>query len=82
MSCSSSAKPKNRRAERAVENAAAVEIKYGRLRRHFRDDFHELLGKACAKNAPAFPHLPQPRRRRLPFLIIFRFAVSKADQRV
>jgi len=44
-----------------VENAAAVEIDKGRLRRLFIDDFHKLLGKASAKNASAFPHLPQPR---------------------
>jgi hypothetical protein len=44
-----------------VENAAAVEIDKGRLRRLFIDDFHELLGKASAKNASALPHLPQPR---------------------
>jgi hypothetical protein len=44
-----------------VENAAAVEIDKGGLRRLLLDDFHELLGKAFAKNASAFPHLPQPR---------------------
>src|SRR2546425_12365451 len=49
---------------RAVETAAAVEIDKGRLRRLFIDDFHKLLGKASAKNAPAFPQLPQRRRRR------------------
>jgi hypothetical protein len=44
-----------------VENAVAVEIDKGGLRRLLIDDFHELLGKASAKNASAFPHLPQPR---------------------
>jgi len=44
------------------ENGAAVEIEKGRLRRLLLDDFHQLLGKASAKNASAFPHLPQPRR--------------------
>jgi hypothetical protein len=34
----------------------------------FLDDFHELLGKASAKNASAFPQLPQ-RRRRLSYLL-------------
>jgi hypothetical protein len=48
-----------------VENGATVEINKGRLRRLLLDDFHELLGKASAKNASAFPHLPQPRRRLL-----------------
>jgi hypothetical protein len=43
-----------------VENAVAVEIDKGRLRR-LPDDFHKLLGKASAKYASAFPHLPQPR---------------------
>jgi hypothetical protein len=52
-----------RRAARAVETAAAVEIDKGGLRRFFLDDFHELLGKASAKNAAAFPQLPQRRRR-------------------
>src|SRR5207249_744714 len=49
---------------RAVETAAAVEIKQGSLRRLLLDDFHKLFGKASAKNAPAFPQLPQRRRRR------------------
>src|SRR5437867_13032536 len=49
---------------RAVETAAAVEIEQGSLRRLLLDDFHKLLGKASAKNAPAFPQLPQRRRRR------------------
>jgi hypothetical protein len=44
-----------------VENVVAVEIDKGRLRRLLIDDFHKLLGKASAKNASAFPHLPQPR---------------------
>ena len=52
-----------RLAERAVETAAPVEIDEGGLRRLFLDDFHKLLGKASAKNAPAFPQLPQRRRR-------------------
>src|SRR2546425_12768407 len=67
ISGSSSANRNNRRASGAVENAAAVEIKKEGLRQYSLDDFHELLGKACAKDAPAFPHLPQPRRRRLTF---------------
>src|SRR5881296_692770 len=41
--------------------ALAVEIDKGCLRRLLLDDFHQLLGKASAKNASAFPHLPQPR---------------------
>jgi hypothetical protein len=45
-----------------VENATAVEIDKGGLRQPLLDDFHQLLGKASAKNASAFPHLPQPRR--------------------
>jgi hypothetical protein len=32
-----------------VENAAAVEIDKGRLRRLLFDDFHKLLGKASQK---------------------------------
>ena len=58
----SSTANRNRRARGAVENGAAVEIEKGRLRRLLLDDFHQLLGKASAKNASAFPHLPQPRR--------------------
>src|SRR5262249_15058839 len=50
-------------AARAVETAAAVEIDKGSLRRFFRDDFHQPLGKASAKNASAFPQLPQRRER-------------------
>jgi hypothetical protein len=38
-----------------------VEIDNGGLRRLFIDDFHQVLGKASAKNVSAFPHLPQPR---------------------
>src|SRR5439155_1071725 len=49
---------------RAVETAAAVEIEQGSLRRLLLDDFHKLFFKASAKNAPAFPQLPQRRRRR------------------
>jgi len=33
------------------------------LRQLLLDDFHKLLGKASAKPAPAFPQLPQRRRR-------------------
>jgi hypothetical protein len=44
-----------------VENAVPVEIDKGRLRRLLIDDFHKVLGKASAKYASAFPHLPQPR---------------------
>ena len=47
------------RAAGAVETAAAVEINKGGLRQLLFDDFHKLLGKAVAKTAPAFPHLPQ-----------------------
>src|SRR5262249_24187924 len=65
ISGSPSAKRKNRRARWAVENGVAVEIDKGCLRRLLLDDFHELLGKASAKNASALPHLPQPRRLRL-----------------
>jgi hypothetical protein len=50
-----------------VENAAAVEINKGGLRQLLLDDFHKLLGKAFAKNASAFPHLPQPRLRLIKF---------------
>jgi hypothetical protein len=53
---------KKERKQRPMETAAAMEIGEGGLRRLFLDDFH-LLGKACAKNAPAFPQLPQARRR-------------------
>src|SRR5438128_5753979 len=49
---------------RAVETAAAVEIEQVSLQRLLLDDFHKLFGKASAKNAPAFPQLPQRRRRR------------------
>jgi hypothetical protein len=48
-----------------VENGVAVEIDKRCLRRILLDDFHQLLGKASAKNASALPHLPQPRRQRL-----------------
>ena len=48
---------------RPVETAAAVEIGSGGLRQLLLDDFHKLLGKASAKPAPAFPQLPQRRRR-------------------
>jgi hypothetical protein len=58
-----------------VENAAAVEIDKGGLRRLLVDDFHELLGKAFAKNASAFPHLPQPWR--LLLTIFIRLAFKK-----
>jgi hypothetical protein len=54
-----------------VENAAAMEIDKGGLRQLLLDDFHKLLGKASAKNASAFPHLPQPRLRLITFNIIF-----------
>jgi hypothetical protein len=37
-----------------------VEIDKGGLRRLLFDDFHQVLGKTSAKNASAFPHLPQP----------------------
>jgi hypothetical protein len=57
-----------------VENVAAMEIEKGRLRRLLLDDFHKRLGKASAKNASAFPHLPQPRRR---LLIIFDSRINK-----
>ena len=46
-----------------METATAVEIDKGRLRQLLLDDFHELFGKAFAKTAPAFPPLPQRRRR-------------------
>jgi len=59
-----------------VENAAAVEIDNGGLRRLLFDDFHKLLGKASAKSASAFPHLPQPRLQ-LIFNIDCRLAVAK-----
>ena len=56
---------KNKKTGSAVETAAAEEIEQGGLRQHLLDDFLELLGKASAKKASAFPHLPQPRRRLL-----------------
>ena len=34
-----------------------MEIEIGGLRHRLFDDFHEVLGKASAKNAPAFPQL-------------------------
>ena len=43
-----------------------MEIEIGGLRHRLFDDFHEVLGKASAKNAPAFPPFPQ---RRLRFLL-------------
>jgi hypothetical protein len=43
-----------RRAESAVETAAAVEIDEGGLRR-LLDNFHKLLGKASAKKRSGFP---------------------------
>ncbi len=49
--------------ESAVEAATAVEIDKGRLRQLLLDDFHKRFGKAFAKIAPAFPPLPQRRRR-------------------
>src|SRR6267142_6931614 len=57
------AQNKKRAAESAVETATAVEIDKGRLRQLLLDDFHKLFGKAFAKTAPAFPPLPQRRRR-------------------
>ena len=54
---------KQRAAKSAVETAPAVEIDKGRLRQLLLDDFHKLFGKAFAKTAPAFPPLPQRRRR-------------------
>jgi len=39
-----------------------VEIKIGSLRQLFLDDFHKLLEKAFAKNAPAFSQFQQARR--------------------
>jgi hypothetical protein len=59
-----------------VENVTPVEIARGGLRRLLFDDFHKLLGKASAKNASAFPHLPQPRLH-LIFNIDCRLAVAK-----
>lgn len=46
-----------------METATAVEIDKGRLRQLLLDDFHKLFGKAFANTAPAFPPLPQRRRR-------------------
>ncbi|MGH9429789.1 MAG: transposase [Terriglobia bacterium] len=46
-----------------METATAVEIDNGRLRQLLPDDSHKLFGKAFAKTAPAFPPLPQRRRR-------------------
>src|SRR4030095_7941295 len=54
---------KRRVSESAMETATAVEIDKGRLRELLLDDFHKLFGKAFAKTAPAFPPLPQRRRR-------------------
>src|SRR5215831_11842624 len=80
MSVSLTANRTNRRARGAVENAAAVEIDSSGLRQLLFDDFHELLGKAFAKNASAFPHLPQPRRRRLINNILISVADRKTDR--
>jgi hypothetical protein len=62
---SSQQKAKNKKhgAGSAVETATAVEIDKGRLRQLLLDDSHKLFGKASAKSAPAFPPLPQRRRR-------------------
>jgi hypothetical protein len=46
-----------------METATAVEIDKGRLRQLLLDDFHQRFGKAFANTAPAFPPLPQRRRR-------------------
>ena len=54
---------KQRTEESAVETATVVEIDKGRLRQLLPDDFHKRFGKAFAKTAPAFPPLPQRRRR-------------------
>ena len=54
---------KQRTEESAVETATAVEIDKGRLRQLLLNDFHKRFGKAFAKTAPAFPPLPQRRRR-------------------
>jgi hypothetical protein len=54
---------KQRAEESAMETATAVEIDKGRLRQLLLDDFHQLFGKAFANTAPAFPPLPQRRRR-------------------
>ena len=54
---------KPRTEESAVETATAVEIDKGRLRQLLLNDFHKRFGKAFAKTAPAFPPLPQRRRR-------------------
>jgi hypothetical protein len=40
-----------------------MEIEIGGLRHRLFDDFHEVLGKASAKTAPAFPPFPQRRLR-------------------
>jgi len=56
--------PKNPIAGSAVETVAADgNRKSVVLRQLLLDDFHKLLGKASAKPAPAFPQLPQRRRR-------------------
>jgi hypothetical protein len=54
---------KKERKGRPVETGAAVEIIKGGLRRLSLDDFHRCLEKPTQKNAPAFPQLPQARRR-------------------
>jgi len=51
----------NRRS--AVETAAAEEIQKSETFGGFLDGFPQLLGKAAAKTATAFPQLPQRRRR-------------------
>jgi hypothetical protein len=54
---------KKERKGRPVETGAAVGIIKGGLRRLSLDDFHRCLEKPTQKNAPAFPQLPQARRR-------------------
>jgi hypothetical protein len=46
-----------------VETAAAEEIQKSETFGGFLDGFPQLLGKAAAKTATAFPQLPQRRRR-------------------
>jgi hypothetical protein len=53
---------RTKKERKPVETAAAVEINKGGLRRLLLDDFHKLLEKASAQNAPAFSQFQQARQ--------------------
>jgi hypothetical protein len=52
---------RTKKERKPVETTAAVEIDQGGLRRLLLDDFHKLLEKASAQNAPAFSQFQQAR---------------------